>query len=826
MAVFFTWMFRLLVLMASFLCVCAALFYYVSAKSLPNYSKTVDLPALASEIEIVRDTFNVPHITSQSDRDVFYGLGYVHAQDRLWQLFNLRRKAQGKLAEVYGMKALESDQFYRRLDLQRLSQLSLASLSAEAQDALRAYADGINARLYEINKYSLGRGAPEFFFFNAPFPVWSPTDSLAILKLLAIQWSDHLPHEIQRVNLLLALDDLDRMRDIDPEVPSSATFEPDQAFLFQDLYGSQFASSVPNAGHSALFGLPLVGLAGASNAYAARPKRSTSDATLLANDPHGLLEAPSLWYLSALHFSDRAVMGATVPGIPLVLSGRSDVLGWGITASYIDDADLYIEELSSADPNFYRSGDTYKPFETRQSIISIKDNAPLTLTLRHSENGPVLPRSLTGLASVTPANHVVSLRSTALGTQDTSFESFLELMRSDNIASALEASERFQAPSLNITLADTRDIALKTIGLRPLRSQRHETMGRHPSRGWVQDNRWLGFLDDETAPLKINPPKGLLANTNNKVTDGAFPDHGSYRWGDSQRIKRLSQLLGSRKIHTLESFQQAQLDTISYPARTLLPLVGSNVIFNAQSAEPGTLAYERKTALDLLAEWSGEMNEYEPQPLIYNAWMKFLQMRLVQDELSVEFARTLDINPLFIERVFRNVEGASIWCDVVQSSQLESCLDMAELSLDDALYWLRDQYGGSLSLMRWGDAHQAVHKHPSLGDVPLLKYLVNIVQPTSGGSHTLQRAKFLPHADMPFQNIHAAGYRGLYDFADPNSSQFVISTGQSGHPLSKHYDDLGELWRRGEYWTMSLELELARAASVGVTYLRPLAQED
>ena len=163
---------------------------------------------------------------------------------------------------------------------------------------------------------------------------------------------------------------------------------------------------------------------------------------------------------------------------------------------------------------------------------------------------------------------------------------------------------------------------------------------------------------------------------------------------------------------------------------------------------------------------------------------------------------------------------------MVQSSQLESCLDMAELSLDDALYWLREQYGGSLSLMRWGDAHQALHKHPSLGDVPLLKYLVNIVQPTSGGSHTLQRAKFLPHADMPFQNIHAAGYRGLYDFADPNSSQFVISTGQSGHPLSKHYDDLGELWRRGEYWTMSLELELARAASVGVTYLRPLAQED
>ena len=132
-----------------------------------------------------------------------------------------------------------------------------------------------------------------------------PHRSLAILKLLAIQWSDHLPHEIQRVNLLLALDDLDRMRDIDPEVPSSATFEPDQAFLFQDLYGSQFASSVPNAEHSALFGLPLVGLAGASNAYAARPKRSTSDATLLANDPHGLLKPVPLVFKRAPFFRSR-----------------------------------------------------------------------------------------------------------------------------------------------------------------------------------------------------------------------------------------------------------------------------------------------------------------------------------------------------------------------------------------------------------------------------------------------------------------------------------------------------------------------------------------
>jgi penicillin amidase len=210
-----------------------------------------------------------------------------------------------------------------------------------------------------------------------------------------------------------------------------------------------------------------------------------------------------------------------------------------------------------------------------------------------------------------------------------------------------------------------------------------------------------------------------------------------------------------------------------------------------------------------------------PEPLIYAAWLRALQTRLIQDELGPLAAEFDHVEPLFIERAFRDVEGAAIWCDVIQSAPVEACPDMARLALDDALVWIGEKYGPALESLRWGDAHQATHDHPVLGEVPVLRYFVNIRQSTSGGDNTLQRGRTSGRDPDPFQNVHSAAYRGVYDFADPDSSVFVTSTGQSGHFLSRHYDDLAQLWRRGEYIPMSLDENLARAASVGVTRLIP-----
>ncbi|MGD9864782.1 MAG: penicillin acylase family protein, partial [Pseudodonghicola sp.] len=297
--------------------------------------------------------------------------------------------------------------------------------------------------------------------------------------------------------------------------------------------------------------------------------------------------------------------------------------------------------------------------------------------------------------------------------------------------------------------------------------------------------------------------------------------HLSFLWGDTQRINRWQRLMQARQVHTRDSFIEAQLDTVSFTARSLLPLIGADLWFTGEAAPDGTPERQRQIALTLLAEWNGEMNEHMPEPLIYAAWLRALQKRLIEDELGPLAAEFKHVDPIFIERVYRDIDGAGIWCDVRQSAPTETCTDMARLALDDALVWIGETYGTALESLRWGDAHQATHDHPVLGDVPLLRYFVNIRQSTSGGDNTLQRGLTSGEDPDPFLNVHGAGYRGVYDLADPDSSVFIISTGQSGHFLSRYYDDMAQLWRRGEYIPMSLDVNLARAAAVGVTRLIP-----
>jgi len=343
-----------------------------------------------------------------------------------------------------------------------------------------------------------------------------------------------------------------------------------------------------------------------------------------------------------------------------------------------------------------------------------------------------------------------------------------------------------------------------------------------PSRGWIRENRWQGVSPFSANPEFRDPAGGLLGNTNNKTVDRPFPLHVSFLWGDTQRVYRWRRLMQNREVHTRDSFIEAQLDTVSFTARSLLPLIGADLWFTGEAAPEGTPERQRQRALELLSEWNGEMNEHLPEPLIYAAWLRALQERLIRDDLGPLADAFNHPNPLFIERVYRQKDGAEAWCDVRQSSPTETCTDIARMALDDALVWIDENYGTALESLRWGDAHQATHDHQVLGEVPVLRYFVNIRQSTSGGDNTLMRGRTSGQDPDPFQNVHGAGYRGVYDFADPDSSVFITSTGQSGHFLSRHYDDMAQLWRRGEYIPMSLDPELARAASVGVTVLEPV----
>lgn len=819
MTFLFRWLIRVVLGLAGLGAALLLVAYWFTSRSLVDYDAEIAVEGIGAPLEIVRNNHDVPHIFGESDADVFFGLGFAHAQDRLWQMMLLRRTAQGRLSEIFGARTASTDELMRRFDIYNLAVQSLDAQPERTMTALDAYADGVNAWLEQVNEGARGRGAPEFFLFPPEIAPWRPADSLAVAKLMAMQLSTHLESEVLRARVSLELEDEARLHDVLPDVPGPGVAAlPDYATLAPGAPGVRFAQGTDR---DPLSPIKPRGFGGASNVWAVAPKRSATGGTLLANDPHLGFTAPTIWYLARLELSTGGVIGGTIPGMPIVMVGRSDEIGWGLTTAYADDQDVHIERLNPDNPEEVQTPSGWAELRSRPSILRIKDAEPITLTLRWSENGPVLPGRHFDLGAITPPGHVASVSWTALSPRDTSVTAGLDLMRAHDIDEALAAAETHVAPAQNLTVVDGERIAMKTIGALPMRREGHQSRGRLPTPGWIAANRWDGRLDYAQNPTFVSPDGGVLGNTNNKIIDRPFPLHVSYEWGDTQRIERWRRLMQNREVHTRESFMEAQLDTVSFTARSLLPLIGADLWFTGEAAPEGTPERQRQRALALLASWNGEMNEHLPEPLIYAAWLRALQTRLIADELGPLADEFTHVEPLFIERVYRDIDDASEWCNVVQSAREETCSDMARLALDDALVWIGEHYGTQLESLRWGDAHEAVHAHPALGEIPTISWLVNIRQSTSGGDNTLQRGLTRGTGEAPFANVHGAGYRGIYDFSDPESSVFITSTGQSGHPLSRHYDDLGELWRRGEYIPMTLDPELARAASVGVTELVP-----
>ena len=809
---------RLAFFLLAFALAISACVYLFLLRSIPDRSEAFAVVGITAPVEIVRDGADVPHVFAETDEDAFFGLGLAHAQDRLWQMTMLRRTAQGRLSEILGSRTLAVDELMRRLDIHPLAVASVAAQDAYTRRALEAYAGGVNAWLAVAGRGARGRGAPEFLLFGSDVPPWQPADSIAIGKLMAWRLSGHLRDEVLRAQLAGLLPEA-RLHDL---LSDTADDSPTGASGFATHFGTPAARRVPapapGTGPSPVM---WPGTEGASNAWAAAPERTAAGGALLANDLHIEFAAPSVWHLARLELATGGVIGGTVPGIPAVLTGRSDHLAWGLAHAHADDQDLFLERLNPDDPEEVLTPDGWKRLESRRSVIAVKGSDPVTVTLRWSGNGPVLPGSSHDIASIVPPGHVAALSWTALDSADTSVQAMIGIMRAGSVDDAIAAGEGFVAPAQNLVVADRGEVAHKVVGALPRRSARSQARGRVPAPGWHPDNKWLGILPYVTNPEFRNPSDGIVGNTGNRVTGRSYPLHVSHRWGDTQRIRRLRHLTGSRKLHTRASFVEAQLDAVSLPARTLLPLVARELRVTRETAGDGADARLRRDALDLLAAWNGGMDENAPEPLIYAAWMQRLQDRLVRDELGPLADRFPHVRPAFLERVFRNVGGAGAWCDVIRTERPETCAEIARLSLDDALRRIVGTYGAPLESLRWGDAHQAVHRHPVLGESGWLAALVNIRQPASGGDHTLLRSRTAGVGPEPLAGTHGAGYRGVYDLADPDGSVFVISTGQSGHPLSPRYDDLGELWRRGEYVPMALNPNIARAGSSVTTWLLP-----
>jgi penicillin amidase len=768
--------------------------YFYLRLSLPQLTGEVELAGLEAPVEVLRDAHGIPHIFARSERDAQFALGFVHAQDRLWQLEMNRRIGSGRMAEALGAAALDTDRFLRTLGIRRVAEANVRHLDADSKKLLSAYAAGVNAFL--ALKPVL---PPEFWILRVTPEPWSEVDSAAWAKMMAWDLGGNWRSELLRLQLAPRLPS-SAIQEFLPPYPGDAPLElPDlrQFYRVLEKEPAQF---------SAVDGTP-----GASNSWVVSGARSTSGKPLLANDPHLGLTAPNVWYFAHLHAPGLDAIGATLPGVPGIVIGRNARIAWAATNTGPDVQDLYLEKLDAG--GGYLAPDGPRPFVVLRETIKVKGADDVPLAIRISRHGPVISDVVQSALDATPRGHALALAWTALAEDDASLVALFKLGRAANWQQFVDATRHLHAPQQNLSYADVDGhIGFIAPGRIPIRKRDNRLHGLAPAPGWDARYDWAGFIPFDELPRALDPPSGKIVTANHKIVPPRYPHFITYGWDAPYRARRIDELLDEVRAHDRASFARMQADVVSLAARELLPRM---VAIQGASLEADDV-------LKWLAGWDGAMSPDRPEPLIFNAWWREFARALYADELGTAFRGQWRQRALFIDNVLADRDGQARWCDDVRTPRVETCDELLAASLDKALADLRRRYGDDPGRWRWGDAHEARLRHRPLSRSSWLRGIFDISVPSGGDGYTINRGEMDYSDDAePYANRHASSLRAIYDLADPQASLFIHPGGQSGNPFSPHYRSFAPLWARGDYVPMISDRARLEAAGVQRLVLKP-----
>ena len=745
--------------------------------NLPRHEGEIALPALDAPVTVDRDSRGIPTIRAESTRDAHMALGFLHAQDRLWQMDFTRRTVAGRLSEVVGPPTLGVDRFMRILDLRGRAEEQHGRLAPSTRAALSAYSAGVNAYLDRDPVLPL-----EFHLLRDTPARWTPTDSLSWMQLMALQLSGNWRREIAHARVAERLDNSQIKDWYGPETKEPATIDRWREAA-RGLPWRALAQLVP----------PELTSKSASNAWVLDGRQTQSGAPILANDPHLGLSAPGTWYLARIETPDRTLVGATAPGLPFMILGRNDDVAWGLTTTHSDTQDLFIETLDPNDPERYLTPGGSKPFQVRNETIPVAyRSTPETLTVRHTRHGPVLSDALDSAGHLVEGadNKVVALAWSALRDEDRTLDAIRAVNRAGSVAEAMRAFDKVGSPQQNIHLADTQgNIAVAAPGRVPVRQAGD---GRLPVPGKDGAFDWTGTIPHAALPRQVNPADGRIVNANNRLVPPDYPHLLTARWRPPHRARRIESLLDADKApHTLAASQAIQLDVNSAAARIVLPTLLDRVAPDSPRSE---------AAVARLKDWDGTMARNRPEPLIFVAWLDRVNRALFADELGPAFDTATRPDPARIRRILRD---SPAWCDDIRTeTRRETCAARLTQALDGALGSLGEAYGADMDAWRWGDSHRADLGHPLLSRLPVLGGLFGVGLGTPGGDETVNRggATYTDGDVTAYRHVLGPGLRALHDLGQPPaSSRFMIADGPSGNPLSPHYGALAETWRDGGY---------------------------
>ena len=770
-----------------------AMFFWFRT-SLPRIDGAVTVAGLEQPVSIVRDTRGIPHIYAKTEHDAWFAVGYVHAQDRLFQMEMQRRAGQGRLAEVVGAPALKADLLFRTLGLYRRASKSVKHLKPEHLKVLEAYAAGVNQWLASRK----GTLPPEFNLTGMDFEPWKPADTLVWGKLMALRLSTDWQGELLRAQIVRKIGK-EAIPVLFPPYPGDApvTVKSHKEGLLKDFDFGALLAALPH---------DLIGK-GASNAWALRADRTTTGAAILASDPHLGMNAPVLWYLAHISAPGMSLSGATVPGGPVLILGHNGHIAWGVTTTYIDTDDVILEKLDPADPGRYLADGKSVPFAVRTEKIAVRFGDDVTLTIRESRNGPALDFDEELKEYGDKNGRVTVLRAPWLSRADTSAAAFVAVNKATNWGEFRNALRLYIGPVQNFLYADTAgNIGYLVPGVIPVRKR--PDAGYLPQDGADPQSALAGTIPYDALPQSYNPPDGVLINANNRIAGSDYPYFLSKSWGDHYRAERIAQLLKAKERFTPDEIARMQADHVSLAARATLRLM--------LGIEPADDLQRR--VMEMLKSWDGAMSLARPEPLIYTAWFRELNRRLYADELGGIAKRYVSNRPDVVINILTDHRK---WCDDVGTDAKEDCPAILRRSLAAALEFLTDKLGDDPLLWRWGDLHYAEMRHQAFGPIPVLNRLTTIKIAANGSRFTVNKAPMNFRSDNSYATRQGPGFRGVYDLSDLKNSRFTISSGQSGNPYSYYYDNLVQDWRDVRHWRLAPDEAAARQGAIGVLTLSP-----
>ena len=746
------------------------------------------------------DESDIPHIQAKSASDAIFALGYLHASERSWQMEINRRLASGRLSEILGKETLAIDRFIRTLGIKRAAEKQFDHYPIATKRLLQSYADGVNA-----GNAHLGWALPVEYFLTASKPGhWSPTDSVAWMLMMALDLGGNWQKELQRLELSQFLTTQQVWEVMPAYPPGEPVSHVDFAKMYRDinvfnpnpLARDQKSKKLP-ATELAINEVPGGKEGIGSNNWALSGKLTSSGKPLLANDPHLGLSAPAIWYMAHLDAPGLNVIGATLPGIPAVVLGRTDKFAWSFTNTGPDVQDLYIEELDPKNPEAYRGPEGPLPFKVRQEIIDIKGEPPLRFIVKETRHGPVISESYARAKRIIDTDRfVLALRWTALDVENQSVAGLLDMNHAKDLETFKQALRKNYAPMQNVVMADVDgNISFQTAGVAPKRTLHQGLYGVAPALGWEKQYDWTGYVPFEQLPNSSNPNSNWIATANQKVIAINDPNPLTGDWDLPTRYDRIVDLIKSRPTHDFASMKAMQADTLSLGATPLLELFKS-----VQSTHP--LAQQ---AIELSKNFDGDMKIDSAGALIFNAWADQLTRKLYS-RLGYLFTENYGARSFRQSLILQLQNPNSPWCNDPKTEQIESCADTSNAAFDTALEQLHSQFGSNPKNWAWGNAHIAVSEHRPLSKVPLLGSFFNLTQSFPGDSFSINVGRLeLLRADNPFETKQAPSLRTLYDLSDLEQSLFIYQSGQSGWVQNKLYRNMSGLWARNEYLPLQMK---------------------